>query len=152
MDITKPLLEILGEAVAVGRTVYGTIQIYDKSLHHFHLVAHYGFDPTSQVFHFVQPGGTSATARAFALGKRVIVADVKRDPFYLPYLAIAEQLGYQAVQATPLLVKDDQPLGVLTTNFATVYYPTRAETNIWDRCAERATRLIQSFRIYHALD
>lgn len=141
------------EAVTVGNAAYGSIQIYNEPLNRLQLVAYLGYEPNYiQPFQFMRPGGTSATMRAFTLGKRVIVPNVKRDPFYLPYLAVAEMLGYQAVQATPILDKEYKVLGVLTTLFATVYYPPRTATEAWDKYAERAARLVQSFWIYKVLD
>lgn len=153
MNIAQPLRKILNEAVAIGNAIYGSLQVYNEPLNRLQLVAYYGYDATYiRPFEFVRPGGNSASARAFALGKRILIPDVKRDPYYVTYLAVAKYLGHQAVQATPILDKHHKPIGVITTNFATVYHPTRAETEAWDRCAERAARLIQNFWIYKVLD
>lgn len=148
MNLNELLLKILREAGAIGHARYGSIQCYNTPLDCLELVVSYGYASAPVgPFPFMRLVGPSATVRAFRLGKRVIIPDVRRDPLYGFHLPVAEQLGYRAVQATPLLDPPHKPLGILTTLFAEVYYPTRAETEEWDRYAKQAASLLRNFPV-----
>lgn len=149
MKLIKPLLQLLLAARAIGQARYGAVQIYNARLDRLQIVAHFGCSPTLiNTLRLIDPASTHASARAFRLGKRVLIPDVAQDPFYLPHLPLAQMEGYRALQCTPILAKDQKPIGVFSTGFATVYHLTRAETDQLDKYAAQAARLIQIYWVY----
>ncbi|MFL6582500.1 MAG: ATP-binding protein [Burkholderiales bacterium] len=115
--LSATLNEILDAVILVLRGRFGNFQLFDATTNTLQIVAHRGFDAE-----FLKAIGTASIAtglagpRAIRNRKRVIVADVNKDPEYEPFRSIAARAGYRTVQATPLLSRDGEVLGALVTH------------------------------------
>lgn len=146
MNVAEALLQILHEARAVGAADFGNIQVYNAELGGLQIVAHHGFDADFlQTFELVRLNNPTICARAFRMEKRVFIPDVLLDPFFSPYRATAQQVGFRSVQSTPILGKHRRPIGVLSTHFATPVQLSRVHFLAIGKCAAHAGRLIQIF-------
>jgi signal transduction histidine kinase/ActR/RegA family two-component response regulator len=81
-------------------------------------VAQRGFDAeVLNQYLAAEEGIGSACTRAFQKRERVMVEDVAEDDGFRPHLALVCQLGFDAVQATPLIGRSSKLHGVLSTYF-----------------------------------
>jgi GAF domain-containing protein len=80
-----------------------------------------------RTFRRVTKDDGSACGRALLLGKPVVVPDVEKDPEFAIYRNIARRTQFRAVQSTPLIRQDGQPLGILSTHFANPHQPSKIE-------------------------
>lgn len=138
------LEEILDEAIRGCGAVRGNVQVFNAPRRGLEIVAQRGFTRQFlELFDLVTPAGpsTSACARAFRLGRRVMVADVLADPDFAPYVAMAKLSGFQAVQSTPILL-DGRVVGVLSTHFEQPTELSAAAAQVLDECAASIARLI----------
>jgi GAF domain-containing protein len=150
-DGTEP--EVFGTAVAgvleaaigaVGAR-FGNVQIFDARSGGLEIVVQHGFpNEFLELFARVTPAGpsTSACARAFRAGRRVVVSDVAADPEFAPYLAMARQCGFRAVQSTPVVL-DGRVVGMLSTHFAEVTELAPESGAVLDRYAAALARLME---------
>ncbi len=117
---------ILSDIIALHGAEYGNLQLLvrDKLV----IVAQSGLSaPFLRTFKAVTKEDGCACGRAFRLGIPIIIADVNEDKDFTPYRAAANLAGYRAVQSTPLITSDDKFVGVVSTLFAQVHWPTKIE-------------------------
>jgi GAF domain-containing protein len=60
----------------------------------------------------------------------VVVPDVEQNAEFAPFLRIAREAGYRAVQSTPLFLGDGTLMGLVSTHFSNVHEPTQIEMQI----------------------
>ena len=109
--------DILDRAVANSRAMGGNIQIYHPRSGGLEIEAQRGFTAEFlERFRVVRPDQPSACARAFRLRQRVVISDVRQDELFTPYLSIAADAGFRAVQSTPIQVGNNV-CGVLSTHY-----------------------------------
>jgi PAS domain S-box-containing protein len=132
-DLRTALELILEASMELVGAPMGTVQIYDADREGLGIVAHRGFSQQAlDHFRNASPQDGSACGRAMATGKRVIIADVERDPQFQPHRAIAASTGFRAVQSTPLVTSAGQRLGVVSTHFARPHEPSERELRLLD--------------------
>jgi GAF domain-containing protein len=149
----RALLEILDEAMKAGHASFGNVQLRNPWTGDLEVVASRGFD--GEFLHFfraVAPDCPSACGRALRLGQRVLVRDVAADPYFTPFLQIARRAGFRSVQSTPLHLSDGRVAGIISTHFKTPRVLSQAASDLLDRCAMKAARLIESERAPKAGD
>jgi GAF domain-containing protein len=143
--LRQTLLDILDQAMAVGRARCGSLQVYNRGLRALQLLAQRGMPAdVAESFRLVQPDEGTVCARAWRTGTRVSVPSVQTDAQFAPYLPAAERCGFRAVQST-VIMGQREPLGVMSTHFAVPYYPSLVESVLLDACASRAARTIEEF-------
>jgi signal transduction histidine kinase len=76
-------------------------------------------------------------------GTRVVIDDVESDPDYAAGRSVAAFAGYRAVQATPLISRGGDLLGMLLTHFRRPHRPTERELRIVDLYARQAADFIE---------
>ncbi len=141
---TVALAGILDEAIRGSGAVRGNVQLFNAARGGLEITAQRGFTRQFlELFELVTPAGpsTSACARAFRLGRRVMVRDVAEDPEFVPYLALAHSNGFRAVQSTPVFV-DGRVIGVLSTHFEKATELSAEATQALDACAAAIARLV----------
>lgn len=138
------LLAILDEAMAVGGATRGNIQFLNRETDALEIRVQRGFD-RAFVEHFRRVRGDdgSACGRALRHRRRIAIGDITQDAAFAPFLAIAQQAGFQAVQSTPILAADGRALGVLSTHFPAPQLPSLSEGVMLDHCAARAAQVIE---------
>jgi GAF domain-containing protein len=139
------LLGILDEAIAAVGAQFGSLQLYDAGSGALELVTHRGFpDEVAESFRVIPCSAGTTCARAWRAARRLVVSSLAEDPNFAPYLPLAERCGFRAVQSTPI-PGATQPIGVMSTHFASKRAPTLAESVLLDHCAERAARALTQF-------
>jgi len=117
--LDEALDEMLDAAITVQGATMGTIAVYNAQHDAMEIVAQRGAgQPYLDHFCAVRSDDGSACGRAMRSGARVVIEDVDADPAYAPHRATAAQAGYRAVQATPLLSRRGELLGILSTHFS----------------------------------
>jgi PAS domain S-box-containing protein len=148
MDLAAAMSEVLEPVLALLGTDMGDIQLYDDCSDSAKIVAQRGF--TSEFMDYRQGSAAitePACARAVETGRRVIVEDVESDVLYEPYRDAAAAAGYRAIQATPLLSRGGDLLGVLCTYSRQASCVSAGDLRILDLYARYAADLIERLRI-----
>lgn len=117
MPQTYPRLRrLLESAISLDRADFGTLQVFDEQTRTLKIVAQVGFsEEFLDHFRSVRPFDGSACGRAAGLGGAVVVADVARDPAFLPHHAVMKAAGVGSVKSQP--IKDEDGLiGVISTH------------------------------------
>lgn len=141
-DISDALLGILDSALYATQATRGNIQVFNPALGGLEIRAHRGFsEPFLKLFRLVRPDDPSACGRAFRSGHRVIVPDVYSDPEFAPFLPMARQAGFRAVQSTPIRA-DGQVVGVLSTHFSNPANISPVVARVLDELCVQAAALI----------
>lgn len=112
------MASLLEDAIREDGATKGNIQIVEREPQRLLLFAQCGFDDAFvRTFACVSWDDNTACGRAFRNGARVIIPDILLDAAYKPYVDVALEAGYRAVQSTPMLDDAGQVVGVLSTHF-----------------------------------
>lgn len=137
------LEQIFDTAVKADGAGKGTLQVFNRSSNGLEIIAHRGFDEEFlETFRFVHADKPCCCGRALRFKRRVIISDVRADLFFSPFLAIAAQAGYRAVQSTPIIGADGEVIGILSTHFASVHRLSTQAAKILDECAARLAEVM----------
>lgn len=133
LDLNLILHQVLEASIGLLQADMGTIQLFDRQRGVLEIVAYQGFGTEFlDYFREVQANDGSVCSRALEQGQRVIVEDVQIDPEYEPHRQIAAAAGFRAVQSTPLISRQGELLGVLSTHFRMPHRPTERELRMLD--------------------
>lgn len=152
-ELVADLYEILDATMLLLDAEQGNIQIYDPVRDVLEIVAHRGLpEEFVAALRTVSRQDETASARALRLGRRVIIENVARDPAYAPYLQIAENAGFRAVQATPMLGHDGKLLGVLATELREARTFSAQELRVLDLYSRQAADAVERARVERDLE
>lgn len=146
-DLSTALDEILDAALTLHSTDMGTIQIFDPVDKSLRLAAQRGFDsaklsdPT-----FAEAALGSAPAATARTRARVMVQDFQTDAHYASYRSASAALGYRSMQTTPLMTRQGDLQGVLTTYASQPHRPAERILRVTDLYARLAAHLIERMR------
>jgi len=147
LDLDQALNEVLDAAIALLKADMGNVQIYDTEQDVLLLTAQRSLTPAFlEIFAEVDDTDHWASSRALRSRRRIVIEDVQTDRDYAPYREIAAAAGYRAVQATPLLNRQGEVLGVLSTYFRQPYRPSERELQLLDIYTRQASEFIQLVR------
>lgn len=150
LDLDLMLHRVLEAMINLLHADLGNIQLYNPQRQVLELVAHQGFNAEFlDYFREVQADFGSACSRALQSRQRVIIEDVETDPEFAPHRQIAAAAGFRSVQSTPLLSRQGEILGVLSTHFREPHRPSERELGILDlygRMLSEMIALIQALR------
>lgn len=149
--------QILDTAVAIMRSQYASIQMFDPergSRGELLLLGHRGFDPDAARFwEWVPLGSKSTCGQASRSCERVIVHDVRRSEA----LAGSDELqtylraGIYAAQSTPLISRTGRLLGMLSTHWRSPHQPSELDIHFFDVLARQAADFIDRSHVHAAL-
>lgn len=146
-DLDLVLHRVLDATIDLLGADLGHIQLYDPGREVLEIVAHRGFSAEFlEYFREVRLNDGSARGRALQSGQRVTISDALTDPEFAPYRQIAAASGFRAVQSTPLLDRQGQVLGVLSTHFREPHRPSERELRILDLYARMVSEMISLVR------
>jgi signal transduction histidine kinase/CheY-like chemotaxis protein len=150
--LDEALDEMLDAAITVQGATMGTIAVYNAQYEVMEIVAQRGARK-EYLDHFcaVRSADGSACGRAMRSGARVVIDDVEADPEYAPHRATAAQAGYRAVQATPLLSRGGELLGILCTHFPEPYPLSERDLRVLDLYARLDADFFERIRAETAL-
>jgi signal transduction histidine kinase/ActR/RegA family two-component response regulator len=139
--------KILDTAVAILGADCGSLQGMDPTHgDDLLLLQHRGFDGRSAAFwKWVQPTSHTTCGRALQTRQRVIVPDVDACDWIVgsEHGAFYRLSGIRAVQTTPLVSRNGQLLGMISTHWHAVHEPTESELRALDVLARQAADLIE---------
>lgn len=140
------LAEVLREAVEVDGAAFGNIQVFNAEVGGLEIIVHQGFNPEFlKVFGLVLPDDPSVCGRAYRLAGRIAISDLRNDLHFSPFLSTALNIGFQAVQSTPILDRHGCVIGMLSTHFSKPHLLSKAAAAALDALSVRAADLLQKF-------
>jgi len=150
-DLQPLLQEIMDAAVAIVGAEKGTLQLVEGDS--LHIVAHHGHERPFLDFFASAENVASVCGEATRRGERVVVEDVEASALFVgtPSLPILRAAGVRSVQSTPLLTRQGELLGILTTQWGVPYAP--GEHALWriDLLVRQAADMIEQTRGEEAL-
>jgi PAS domain S-box-containing protein len=144
--------ELCEAARVLMRSDCASIQAYDEASSRLKLVGHVGFHPDSADFwEWVDAGVGSACGRALSTGERVIVPDI--DVFEANPLDVEalHRSSIFSVQSTPLVARNGEVVGMMSTHWHQRNVPTDATYHFFDILARLAADFIVRVRAEAAL-
>jgi PAS domain S-box-containing protein len=150
----KPAMELILEgSMEILGAAMGDVQIYDDAPDHaMKVVVHRGMHPDHiDCLQQLSLDHNSPCARARTAGSRVIVEDVASDLESPQHRAVAAAAGYRAMQCTPLISRDGELLGVISTQFPKPHRPSEHELRLLDLYLVHATDTIERIRTVEEL-
>jgi PAS domain S-box-containing protein len=137
--------KILDAAVAIMRSDFASMQMFDPERGELRLLAHRGFNQAAAAFwERVQPASGSTCGAALATGNRSIVPDIELSDFMAGSedLETYRQTGIRAVQSTPLVSRAGRLLGMISTHWRNPHQPSEHDLRHLDAVAREAADLI----------
>lgn len=142
-NLEDGLQEMLTATMGMLQADLGNIQLLSRE-GDLQIVSQQGFGRDFlDCFRSVSPETPTACGLALRTGQRQVIADVDQDPFYAPFREVARRAGYRAVQSTPLMSREGQPIGVISTHFRTPRVLDTLETSMLDIYAQQAANFIK---------
>jgi PAS domain S-box-containing protein len=142
-DLPLLLRQLLDATIEMQHASMGCVQLYDRDAGKLNMVAHRGFDqPVLDRLSDPAIDKLSLGASAMTRRERIEVFDVNEDESFAWLRDIAAQAGFRSVQSTPLIDRNDQPLGVLTTHFGEPRRLSQREQRLTDLYARQAADVI----------
>ena len=135
--------EILAMAMAELGASMGNIQLLDRNRRTLFIAAQRGFKQDFlDYFRVVSAGDKCACGFALREQKRIIIEDVETDDSFASMRSTARAAGFRAVQSTPLIGRDNKPMGILSTHFSSKHRPSEHDLK---RLAWHIDRAVDSF-------
>jgi PAS domain S-box-containing protein len=145
-DLHEGLVIILRGSIHMMGADKGNVQIIDAR-GVLTIAAQEGFDrPFLECFKEVSVADNSVCGRALRAGRRIIVEDVETDEDFAPFRHIARAAGFRAVQSTPIMGRNGEPLGMMSTHYRNAHRPSAQELRILDLYARKAADFIEHHR------
>lgn len=153
-DLRSRMAEIVEAANSFLGTDRGFVQLVDAQGEHLELFAGRGYDQQSPFIRHMRehgPGALIDAARRY--GRRLVIEDIANDPALQgkPERALALEEEVLATQATPMMTRDGELVGVLTNQFRTPHKPEEDQLRLIDLLAWSSAELIQRHRTEQAL-
>ncbi|MCB0324518.1 MAG: PAS domain-containing protein, partial [Bdellovibrionales bacterium] len=146
-DLPAALDEVLQAAIEITGADQGFVQLLVADQNRFAILASHGFE--SRTLKELAAAGRNdgrAPGRAISEGVQVVVGDVAKDSSYAPYHEAIREAGYRAEQATPLVSRNGESLGVLATQYKEPGAPTARNLRLLDLYARQAADFIERMR------
>ena len=142
-ELAPSLMEVLDATIAVQHADFGTLHLYRATPPGLQLICQRDV-PEILLNHIqtIDESSDGLIARALTARSRVVVTDVSRDTNFEAIRPFAAAAGYRAVNATPILNRAGETLGVLTTFFRGPHVPGEHELRITDLYVSPAAEFI----------
>ena len=137
----------LSWCLSLNGTTRGNIQLIDWHLGHLVIAAHRGFDEDFvRSFARVRAGDGTACGRAMRGRCSIVIEDVLTDREFAPYRATAAEVGFRAVQSTPLISRSGAFVGIMSAHFPVRHRPSDSEAQATQLLAQLAANAINRQR------
>lgn len=151
-DMQSALREVLDAALLMLGATMGNIQLYKPATRTLEIVVQRGFDKAFlEQFGEISVDDESVCAAAARNRKRIVVDDLTSDPDFESLRPIAFVAGYRGLQSTPLVSRNGNLLGVLSTHFRHAHRPSERDLRTLDLYAIQAIDQIERIRAEDAL-
>ena len=149
----KSAMELIldGSMEIVGASM-GDVQIYDAPNQTMKILAHRGF--AQEYIDRLQRlplDHDSPCGRAIASGTRIIVEEMRDYSASASVRAMASEAGFRAMQCTPLVSRNGELLGIVSTQFQKPHRPSEHELRLLDLYLVHATDTIERIRTVEEL-
>ena len=140
--------KIVDAAALIMRAEFASIQIYQPGRGEggLRLLAHRGFTPEAEHhWEWVRTDSTTSCGATLRLHSRVVVPDVETNDLLAGSadLGIFRRAGIRSVQTTPLMSRDGQLLGALSTHWRQPHQPAERDLRLLDVLARQAADLME---------
>ena len=145
-NIQKLYEEIVDAAVSIMNADAGSMQMYVSEKQALLLLTSRGFAPESaRHWNWVNVESRSACSGALVDKKRFIIKDVETDDFIAGTsdLQAYRLSGIRCIQSTPLMSRNGNVVGMISTHWLTVHESTERELRLLDVLARQAADLIE---------
>ena len=146
-NIEATYSQIVDTTVALLRSDMGSLQMFIPETGELVLLAHKGFAPSSaKAWQRLSANDrTTRCAEACRRGKRVIVPDLEQCHLVMNKKDLDgyRRSGIRAVQSTPLISRDGEFIGMISTHWREVHQPSARELRLLDVMARQAADLIE---------
>ena len=143
-SLPQALTTALDAAMALLLAEFGNIQLYRAGA--LTIGVHRGVPPSFlERFKRVAADDDCACGRAMREGRATIISDVTVDDDFAPFRDIAEEVGFRAVQSTPLVTTSGLFIGMLSTQFREPHTPSDEEMTMLGLYATAVADTIQRF-------
>jgi signal transduction histidine kinase/ActR/RegA family two-component response regulator len=159
-DVESLYGRIVDAAMTIMHSQYASLQMLysqrDSSSHagELCLLAFRGFNEHAAKFwEWVRPASQSTCGLALATGRRVIATDVEKFEQMAGSEDLATYLatGIHAVQTTPLVSRDGEIVGMISTHWSEPHTPSKRDLRLFDILARQAADLIERKHAEEAL-
>ncbi|MBW4651592.1 MAG: PAS domain S-box protein [Kaiparowitsia implicata GSE-PSE-MK54-09C] len=138
--------QILDAAIALMHADMGSLQRLDPDRNELHLLVSRGFHSDSAAY-WEWIGSNSGTSCGIALStrSRVIVPDIEACERILGTddYAVFQKSNIRAVQTTPLISRNGQLVGMISTHWTQPHQPSERDLNLADVLARQVADLIE---------
>lgn len=147
-DLSGGLQEMLQATIDIMSADFGNIQLLDPDRQVLTIAVQQGYcQEFLDVFREVNVADACACGRALRSHKRLIIEDVEVDEEYAPFRDVACRSNYRAMQSTPLLSPQGEPLGMISTHWRLPHRPTHRELARLDLFARQTAEFIWRVRM-----
>jgi C4-dicarboxylate-specific signal transduction histidine kinase len=145
-DLPAVLEEVLTATMEIQQADFGSVKLYNQKLQAFEIAAHRGFNAEILDYFAHVDHSSAAFGRAMHAQKRVVIEDVQTHASCAPHRHIAAAAGFRAMQSTPLLSREGEMLGMISTHFKHPHRPSDRELRLADLYARPAAEMIERKR------
>jgi len=148
-DVAALYEQILDAAVAIMRSECASIQMLESKGEDgevLHLLKYRGFPPwAAKLWERLRHEAGTSCALALETGKRVMVQDVEQSESTIgrENVEIYRKAGILAMQSTPLLSRNGEPLGMISTHWREPHQPSERDLRLFDVLARQAADVIE---------
>jgi two-component sensor histidine kinase len=137
--------KIVDAAASIMHSDFASMQIYHAERGELSLLANRGFSSRAANFwQRVTPKSATSCGIALKSSQRVIIADIEKDASVLGEdLEMCRAASVCAMQSTPLMSRDGEFLGMISTHWRQPYRPQAQELQHLDILARQAADLIE---------
>ena len=138
--------QLVDSAIALMRSDMGSIQLYHPERKQLELLTHKGFHPESAAhWKWISTDSKSVCSAALRNGDRFIASDLEKDELTIETkkLHYYQLSGIRAVQSTPLISRNGDLVGMISTHWGEPHQPSERELQLFDVLARQAADLIE---------
>jgi PAS domain S-box-containing protein len=153
-DVGQLYHRILDAAMAIMRSDFATMQMFDEASGCLQLLAYRGFgDEFAASFRHVPVDATTTCGIAWRSSRRVIAPNLETFSGIAgtPSCEAHLEAGVRAAQSTPLLSRSGVMLGMISTHWRAPYEPDARDLGVLDVLARQAADLIEGKHAEQAL-
>jgi PAS domain S-box-containing protein len=150
-ELEPTLQRALDAVISLQGADFGMIQLNNPSTGALEITVQHGFREDFREHFSGAHGVSSACVQALKSKERVIIEDVLNDPDSAPHRGFAASAGFRAVQSTPLLNRDGEVLGILSTQFRQPHRTSDRDLRLTDLYARQLVEILVRKRTEDAL-
>ena len=148
LDLPIILGGTLRTATELEGTNQGLLLLWDREKAQLRLGASLGFESDFPQWVESAPLELSSAGLAFQRQERIIWEDIEQSDIHSAYRYAAKRAGIRAVHSTPLITRNGEAIGVMSTHFQAPYRPTPRVISLLDLCVRQAVDFIENARLY----